>query len=160
MRQKQVLVITIFLLVFGLIGVQAQTSVNATGGTVLSDGGSVSYSVGQVVNTTNKGTGGSVSQGVQHPFDISVVASIDEARGVFLSAFPNSATDFLTLRIEEFDALNVSYFLYDKQGKLLQKGKMTSSQTTISMSSFNPDTYFVKVNQGNKELKMFKVIKK
>ena len=160
MRQKQVLVITIFLLVFGLIGVQAQTSVNATGGTVLSDGGSVSYSVGQVVNTTNKGTGGSVSQGVQHPFDISVVASIDEARGVFLSAFPNPATDFLTLRIEEFDALNVSYFLYDKQGKLLQKGKMTSSQTTISMSSFNPDTYFVKVNQGNKELKMFNVIKK
>ena len=45
-------------------------------------------------------------------------------------------------------------------GKLLQSEKITGNQTSIVMSNLVPATYFVKVIQGNKEVKTFKIIKK
>jgi hypothetical protein len=39
------------------------------GGEATGSGGSVSYSVGQVVYTTNTGINGSVAQGVQQPYE-------------------------------------------------------------------------------------------
>ena len=161
MRQKRLKLSTVLLLGLGLTGLQAQESVNATGGNALGDGGSVSYSVGQVVYTTNTGTNGSVAQGVQQPYEISVVTAIEDAKGINLSvsAYPNPTTDYLTLSIGEFDISNVSYQLYDMNGKLLQNEKITGNQTSIVMSNLVPATYFVKVIQGSKEVKTFKIIK-
>lgn len=45
------------------------------------------------------------------------------------------------------------------QGKLLQSEKITGKQTSIVMSNLVPATYFVKVTEGNKEVKTFKIIK-
>lgn len=161
MRHKQLKLSAVLLLGLGLTGLQAQTSINATGGNASGSGGSVSYSVGQVVYTTHTGTSGSVAQGVQQPYEISVVTGIEEAKGISLSvtAYPNPTTDYLTLSIGEFDISNLSYQLYDMQGKLLQNEKLTGTETQINMSNYVPSTYFVKVIQGNKELKTFKIIK-
>ena len=161
MRHKRLQFSAVLLLGLGLTGVQAQTSVNATGGNASGSGGLASYSVGQVVYTTNTGTNGSVAQGVQQPFEISVVTGIEEAKDINLSvsAYPNPTTDYLTLSIGEFDISNLSYQLYDMQGKLLQSGKITGNQTSIVMSNLVPATYFVKVTEGNKEVKTFKIIK-
>lgn len=146
---------------FGLTGLQAQESVNATGGNASGGGGSVSYSVGQAVYTTNTATSGSLSEGVQQPYEISVVTFVEEAKGINLSvsAYPNPTNDYLTLSIGEFDISNLSYQLYDMNGKLLQNEKITGNQTSIVMSNLVPATYFVKVIQGNKEVKTFKIIK-
>ncbi|MEJ5266144.1 MAG: hypothetical protein WHT29_12590, partial [Bacteroidales bacterium] len=102
MRHKKLKLSAIILLGLGLTGLQAQESVNATGGNAFGSGGSVSYSVGQVVYTTNSGTNGSVAQGVQQPYEISVVTGLEEAKGINLSvsAYPNPTTDYLTLRID------------------------------------------------------------
>jgi opacity protein-like surface antigen len=169
MRHKQkelkVLVMaTLFTLTFSLSTATAQESVNATGGDASGSGGSASYSVGQVVYTTNTGTNGSVAQGVQQPYEISVVTGIEEAKGINLSvsAYPNPTTDKLTLSIDastELSKQSMSYQLFDMNGKLLQNGKITGNQTSIVMGNLVPATYFVKVIQGNKELKTFKIIK-
>ena len=161
MRHKLLKLSTVLLLGLGLTGVQAQTSVNATGGDASGGGGSVSYSVGQVVYTTHTGTSGSVAEGVQQPYEISVVTGLEEAQSINLSvtAYPNPTTDYLTLRIDEFEISNLSFQLYDMNGKLLQNEKITGNQTSIVMSNLLPATYFVKVIQGNKEVKTFKIIK-
>ncbi|MGC8754863.1 MAG: hypothetical protein ACP5QJ_07625, partial [Thermosulfidibacteraceae bacterium] len=78
MRHKKLKLSAVLLLGLGLTGLQAQESVNATGGNASGNGGTVAYSVGQVVYTTNTGTNGSVAQGVQQPFEISVVSGIEE----------------------------------------------------------------------------------
>ena len=44
-------------------------------------------------------------------------------------------------------------------GKLLQNEKITGNQTSIAMGNLVPANYFVKVIQGNKEVKTFKIIK-
>lgn len=161
MRHKRLKLSAVLLLGLGLTGLQAQTSVNATDGDVSGSGGSVSYSVGQVVYTTHTGTSGSVAEGVQQPYEISVVTGLEEAQSINLSvtAYPNPTTDYLTLRIDEFEISNLSFQLYDMNGKLLQNEKISGNQTSIVMSNLVPSSYFVKVIQGNKEVKTFKIIK-
>ena len=161
MRHKRLKLSAVLLLGLGLTGLQAQTSVNATDGDVSGSGGSVSYSVGQVVYTTNTGASGSVAQCVQQPFEISIVTGIEEAKGINLSvsAYPNPTTDYLTLSISEFEISNLTYQLYDISGKLLQSEKITGNQTNIVMSNLVPANYFVKVIAGNQLIKDFKIIK-
>lgn len=164
MRHKKLKLSAIILLGLGLTGLQAQESVNATGGDASGSGGSASYSVGQVVYTTNTGTSGSVAQGVQQPYEISVVTGLEEAKGINLSvsAYPNPTTDYLILSIDASTTLSIqsmSYQLYDMNGKLLQSEKITGNQTSIGMSNLVPANYFVKVIQANKEVKTFKIIK-
>jgi len=161
MKKKQLKLSALLLLGLGLTGLQAQESINATGGNASGSVGSASYSVGQIVYTTNTGTNGSVAQGVQQPYEISVVTAIEEAKDITLSvsAYPNPTSDYLTLHIEEIDILNLSYQLFDMNGKLLQNEKITGDQTNIVMSNLEPATYIMKVIQGNKEVKTFKIIK-
>ncbi|NLJ82107.1 MAG: T9SS type A sorting domain-containing protein [Bacteroidales bacterium] len=161
-RKQRMLIIAI-LCVFGFA--KAQESVTTTGGNASGSGGSASYSVGQVFYTIATGTNGSVVQGVQQPYEISEVTGIEEAKGINLSisVYPNPTTDCLTLELDASTTLStqsMSYQLYDINGKLLQSEKITGSQTNIVMSEFAVATYFVKVVQGNKEIKTFKIIKK
>jgi len=106
-----------------------------------------------------------VAQGVQQPFEISVVTGILEAKGISLtvSAYPNPTKDFLLLEVDaastSLSIESLSYQLYDIQGRVLENKRMTANPTSIPMSQVLPATYFVKVTQGNKELKTFKIIK-
>jgi hypothetical protein len=161
MLNKQLILSAILLSGLGLTGLQAQESVSATGGNATGSGGTASYSVGQVAYQTHTGTSGSVAEGVQQPYEISVVTAIEETQGINLSvmAYPNPATDYIKLRIDEFDIANLFYHVYDMNGKLLQNEKITGCQTSIVMSHLVPATYLVKVMQGKREVKTFKIIK-
>ena len=161
MRSKQLKISAIFLLGLGLTGLQAQESVNTAGGNASGSGGSASYSVGQVAYQTNTGTNGFVAEGVQQPYEISVVSAINETIGINLSvsAYPNPTTENLILIIDEFALSNVSYQLYDINGKVLHNKRITSDKTSIAMGNLMSATYFVKITQDNKEVKTFKIIK-
>lgn len=139
----------------------AQESLNTTGDNTSGSGGSASYSIGQVVYTTNTGTSGSVAHGVQQPFEILVVTGIEETKGrnFTVSAYPNPTSGYLTLSISEIDISNLSYQLFDMQGRLLHRAKITGNQTSIVMSDFEPAVYFVIVSQGNKDIKTFRIVK-
>ena len=164
MKHKRLILSAIFLLALGLTGLQAQNAVPATGGNASGSGGTVSYSVGQVVYTTNTGTNGSVAQGVQQPYEISVVTAIEEAKGIDLmvSAYPNPTTEYVKLKVDASTSLSIqsmSYQLFDINGKLLQNKALEGTETSIVMSNLVPATYFLKVIKDNKEVKIFKIIK-
>lgn len=149
------------MLVLGLTELQAQESPTATGGKASGSGGSVSYSVGLVLYQTPTGAISSITQGVQQPFEISVLTGIEDAIGINLMilAYPNPTTDILTLKVENFDLSNLHFQLFDMTGKLLQNEKFASTMTTIAMSNLIPATYFVKVIRGREEVKTFKIVK-
>lgn len=147
---------------FCLSSVIAQESLNAAGGNASGSGGSASYSVGQVFYQTYSGTNGSVAEGVQQAFEISIISAIEEAQDINLriSVYPNPASDYLELKVESEKLKDINYQLYDTNGKLLQSEKITENQTSIAMFNFVPATYFLKVTQGKKEVKTFKVVKR
>jgi hypothetical protein len=104
--QKKTIQSALLLLMFAYIAdIKAQETIPATGGKGTGIGGTTSYSVGQIVYTTNISvSNGSVTQGVQHPYEISVVTATEQAKGINLScsAYLNPTTDLLTLKVENF----------------------------------------------------------
>lgn len=116
----------IFLLAAGLLWAglaKAQESTNASGGDATGSGGTVAYSVGEIVYTTNAGSLGSAAQGVQHAYEIFTMGIEETALHISLTAFPNPTTDNLTLQISEYNSEKLAYKLYDLHGKMLKRGK-------------------------------------
>ncbi|MES2394717.1 MAG: T9SS type A sorting domain-containing protein [Bacteroidota bacterium] len=161
MQHKKTILSVILFLAIGLSGGYAQKTILASGGNTSGTDGSVSYSVGQVVYTTVGGTNGSVAQGVQQPYEISVVSGIAEAIAVSLlcSAYPNPTIDHVKLKIDDYKIEDLNYQLYDISAKLIESKKVSAAETIISMGNLVPATYFIKVMQNNKEVKIFKIIK-
>lgn len=161
MKQIKILLVAMLLLVLGPIGLQAQEAILATGGDATASGGSVSYSVGQIIYTTNSDVNGSVAQGVQQPFEISEVSGLEDANGIRLkcTAYPNPTMDHLTIRIDNYNITGLSYQIYDLQANLLEDKKLSGSETLISMEKLAPAIYFLKITDNQKEVKIFKIIK-
>ncbi len=152
----------VFLLCFGLSNLQAQLTIPSTGGEASGGGGSASYTVGQIVYTTNSGTNGdSVAQGVQQPCEISIILEIPEAKDINLSvsAYPNPTTNFITVRVENYETTNLQYMIFDLNGKLLQRIEATGTETKIETNNLVPANYFVIVLDNDKKIKVFKIIK-
>lgn len=161
MQQKH-LKISAFLLLLAGLGIHAQELPLTAGGESTGSGGTVSYSIGQVFYETKNGSNGSVTDGVQQAYEISIVTALEEAKSVNIkvNAFPNPTLNDLTLTVENLNLSTLSFQLYDIQGKLLQKEKITGTTTSVSMAAFLPASYLLKIMQGNKEVKTFKIIKK
>jgi hypothetical protein len=139
----------------------AQEVISASGGEAKGAGGSVSYSAGQLFYMTHSGAEGIVSEGVQQPYEISVVTSVKEAEGIDLavSAFPNPVTDHLILRIEQYNFENLQYRLFDVTGRMIKTGIVTSHETIIDMSSIARGTFLLRVLDKESEIKTFRIIK-
>lgn len=60
----------LLLLVLGLTGLQAQESINSAGGNASGSGGTFSYSFGQFAYKSFFEGNSSVTQGIQHPFEV------------------------------------------------------------------------------------------
>jgi hypothetical protein len=159
--EKSILVFMLLATIHSFSTIMAQEVVPAAGGQASGDGGTVSYSIGQLTYQLHSSSGGSVAEGVQLPYEISVVTSSEDAREIKLtvSAFPNPTTDYLTLQVDAFNLSDVSYHLYDMQGKLLQSENISDIQTNVSMRNLVPAVYFIKVMQHSREIKTFKIVK-
>jgi len=163
MKNKKTKLTALLLLGIGFNQMYAQQATTASGGDASGSGGSVAYSVGQIVYTTNTKTTGSVTQGVQQPYEISITTGLLETGvNLNLTAYPNPTTSYLMLQIDASAALSnqsMSYQLYDISGKLLESNTIVASSTTIKMEQIPTGTYLLKVTQNNKEVKTFKIIK-
>jgi opacity protein-like surface antigen len=158
LKQKKVK-LSVLLIGLGLTA-QAQQATTATGGNTSGSGGTVAYSVGQIIYTTNTGTTGSVAQGVQQPYEISIVLGVaDNSIKLELTAYPNPTTNYLTLSVGNAELSTLNFQLYDISGKLIESRKIISCIETVAMENLPTATYFLKVTNNNNEVKTFKIIK-
>jgi hypothetical protein len=148
-----------FLLSFSLTAQTSHQVLSATGGDATGTGGSVAYSVGQIVYSTSTGSTGSIAQGVEQAYEISSVGIKETALNISLSIFPNPTSDFLTLKVLDYNNEALSYNLIDDQGKLVLNEQITTQDTQIAMSALARGAYFINVLQANKKIQTFKIIK-
>lgn len=138
----------------------AQEATTSAGGDAGSSTGTVSYSIGQITYETYSGINGSVAQGVQQPYEIMAVVGIEMKEiQLELSAYPNPATHYLTLKVENYTTTNLTFQLIDMEGKLILSDAVTSELTQIPMSQLPIASYFLSVNSGEQLIKNFKIIK-
>jgi len=145
----------------GLMQATAQETILASGGDATGSGGSASYSIGQVFYTAHQHPEGTITEGVQQPYEISVVIGLDEADNMALdySAYPNPVTGFLILKVEQSGNRNLLYQLIDNNGRLLKSERITSDEYTILMEQYVAGTYYLNVLLDGKWMKTFKIIK-
>jgi hypothetical protein len=161
MKNKKTKMAALLLLGFALTTVQAQQAFVASGGNASGSGGTVAYSVGQIVYTLNSGANGSAAQGVQQAFEISVTLGLEEAKNISLNlmAYPNPTSNLVTLNVADYELSNLSFELFDLNGRSIERKKITNTTETIRLENLPSATYFLKVTNSNKELKTFKIIK-
>ena len=140
----------------------SQQNVVVAGGKAEGSGGTSSYSIGQIVYTSLSGTDQYAVQGIQQPYEITTLGN-EEFTGINLAmtAYPNPTVDVLNLVVTTDKWDNLSYNLFDINGKTVSKNSpITVSETTVPMQGLNQGIYFLAVNSSNKTIKTFKIIKK
>jgi hypothetical protein len=154
--------IFILLLAFSMLSSLAQEAVIPAGGDETGSGGSVAYSVGQILNTSCIGTSAGIIHGVQQPYEISVITGLDVFKeiGLNLSTYPNPVSDILILKVESLLWKDLDFQMYNIEGKMIMLGKLLDEETNIHMSNLAPGAYFLRVNMQGDAVKTFKIVKK
>ena len=139
----------------------AQNAAVATGGIATGSGGSFSYSVGQIADKFATSANGSLSEGLQQPFEILTLGT-DNYPNIILemSVYPNPTKSNVTLKIADLDSENLGYQIFDVAGKQISEAKISNIETQISLENLNASIYFLNINDNKKTIKTFKIIKK
>jgi hypothetical protein len=162
-KNKKLKLVAVFLVGLGLTGLDAQEALLSAGGNALGhSGGSASYSVGQVAYTAIVGANGSLSGGVQHAYEISVMPGSTNPSHVNIacSVYPNPFTDNLTLKVTNCDSEGLSYLLANSIGQQVEEGGITANQTDIAMGRLSPAIYILTIMLRGQEIKTIKVVKR
>jgi hypothetical protein len=149
-----------FVMGTSLTSIRAQEATVASGGTASNTSGTINYSVGQIVYTTNSGSTGSVSQGIQQPYEIFTLGT-DDFPNISLKMFvyPNPTTALVNLQIQGLTDNTLEYQLFDIMGKEISNQKISQSETQIPLENLPSATYLLNVSDQNKIIKSFKIIK-
>jgi hypothetical protein len=150
---KYILFSSAFFFVFSE-GIAQNASVSA-GSDASGTGGTVAYSLGQVVYSAVE----NCNQGVQQPYEFYLLGN-PTIPGISMhcEVYPNPTLDVVQLKIETLQK-GMHYMLFDASSKLLEEKNIASETTTISLASFAASSFFLRVNKDGKELQSFKILK-
>jgi hypothetical protein len=138
----------------------AQQGTMAAGGEAGGTGGSLSLSAGQVAWTTAGGSGGTLQQGVQQAYQVIPTALQTGTDGqLLLTAFPNPASDQLTIHANTVLSPLAEATLLNAEGRLVRKLVLKGSDTLLDMGGLATGTYHLEVRDGERPLGRFNVIK-
>jgi hypothetical protein len=149
---------TTVMIFFLSASVMAQERTTTSGNEATGAGGTVSYSVGLIDYTSNSGSGGSVSEGVQQPYKISGVGIEEWDMSIDLSIFPNPATEYITVVLPE-QMEGLSFNLTDDKGRIVVNGELNTLENSISVSELTPATYYFNVQRSGKNIRTYKITK-
>ncbi len=139
---------------------QAQESVNSIGGVDLGTGGTVSFSVGQMVYTTDSKGAGAVVQGIQRPYRITTTDIKKLDNTLSFKAYPNPSSEDLFLEMNEFRNEKLNYQLFDMQGKLIMTNPIEIPKTQINMRDLAVGSYVIHIyDSKNQAIQTIQIIK-
>ena len=153
--------IFLFATLFTAFAASAQEVVSSQGETYSNANGSIDFTVGEVIiNTGSNGTN-DLTQGF-HQTNWNFLGVEDYAPDHQVIIFPNPTQDVLNIKTSVFE--NVTYTLYDAQGKLVLQNILSAEQTPIQVSQLAPGSYSLTLNQSMREhqdipMKTFKLVK-
>ena len=157
MLDPKILIYTVLLLLKSQLLI-AQEATPATGGDAVGPGGSSSYTVGQIVYTTNTGINHSEAQGIQQPYEITTVGI--ELPEITLNPLihPNPTKSILYLNIKN-RSNKLIYEIYNLKGELILHERINTDCTTIDMQNYAESIYILNVMKNKSLIKTFRIVK-
>ena len=160
MNKIKIVVLGCSFIALGSTKMLAQSGSVAAGGRAVGAGGAADYSIGQLDYVKSNGSGGSVSGGIQQPYEIYVITGGGESSTPFdCQLFPNPTASTLQLNVGNADTKNLSYALFDIRGKLIGQWPVANEKTIVQMNSLPSGTYFLRLHNNQQVVKSFKINK-
>lgn len=138
------------------LNVSGQEVVSTQGESYANTNGSISFTIGEVVINTASDGSNDLTQGF-HQTNWNFLGVLDHTPDYEASIFPNPTAESLNIKTTHFE--NVSYSLFDGQGKLVLQNKLTATITSIEVGQLAPGSYTVALSEDATPLKTFKLIK-
>lgn len=117
------------------------------------------WSIGEPAIETYTNTSYTLTQGFhQNTYTVTEIKSLKFSK-IDITAYPNPASDFIT--IETFDDMlqNTIIELTDMQGRIFLEENYTERKKTINLLNFSEGIYFINVKSNGRIIKSFKIIK-
>ena len=141
---------------FASISVSAQEVVSTQGESYSNASAKIDFTIGEVViNTVTDGTK-ELTQGF-HQTNWNFLGVEDFAPDFDITIFPNPTSDVLYIKSSFYQ--DITYSLYDTQGKLVFKNILTETETQIQLNQLAPGAYSLSIHNKREQLKNFKFIK-
>lgn len=141
---------------FASLAVSAQEVVATQGDSYSNASANIDFTIGEVViNTETDGTN-DLTQGF-HQTNWNFVGMEDHSPSYEATIFPNPTSEVLNIKTSTFE--NVTYTVYNAQGKLVMQNILSAEQTPIQVSQLAPGSYSITLNKETQNLKTFKLIK-
>jgi hypothetical protein len=141
---------------FASISVSAQEVVSTQGDSYSNASANIDFTIGEVIIDTGTDGTNDITQGF-HQTNWNFVGLEDFAPDYEATIFPNPTSEVLNIRTSTFE--NVTYTLYDAQGKLVMQDILSAEQTPIQVSQLAPGSYSLTLNNQIQNLKTFKLVK-
>jgi hypothetical protein len=138
------------------LSVTAQEVIATQGDSYSNASGSIDFTLGEVIIATETDGTNDITQGF-HQTNWNFLGVEDFAPSYEAIIFPNPTEDVLNIRTSTFE--NVTYTLYDAQGKLVMQNILSAEQTPIQVSQLAPGSYSLTLNNETQNLKTFKLVK-
>lgn len=161
MKPPNLILATLVYLILYLSLANAQNAVVPNGGNAIGDGGSASYSIGQVAYQSFESSIVNIHQGVQQAFEIFIITSLQERDLVSdWKLYPNPSVGEIYLSYSE-PVYNeeLRYQILDSQGRVIENGLITSNPCHFDTTQYRPGQYTLKVIASNQIIRTFKIIK-
>ena len=159
--KKNILLILAFCGSQILIHAQQQSVIAAAGDHYEKSTCSISWTLGECITGFTSTSDCSVSQGFQLGNLVveELPNSIPGPASFVLEVFPNPATDFITVRLDEFNAELVAT-IYGLTGQQFIKEKLTGLSATIDLSELKPGPYILKIANNDQGIsETYKIVK-
>lgn len=141
---------------FACISVSAQEVVATQGESYFNASTKIDFTIGEVIIDTGTDGTNDLTQGF-HQTNWKFAGMENFAPNFEVTVFPNPTEDVLNIRTSTFE--NVTYTLYDAQGKLVMHNILTAEQTPVKISQLAPGSYSLSLNNETQNLKCYKLIK-
>ena len=131
-----------------------------------SSGGSIAWTMGEVLSETQTSAGNKLTQGFHQSnfcFKTGIVENGNNSFGNEISLFPNPFEENLTIDFSRSDSENFQIEVFDVQGKLLKSNSLVFSngsgkRATLGMTGCSEGIYLLTISSKNKN-ETFKINK-
>jgi len=141
---------------FATLSVSAQEVVSTQGDSYSNASGNIDFTIGELIIDTGTDGTNDITQGF-HQTNWNFVGLDDNDPSYEATIFPNPTSELLNIRTSTFE--NVTYTLYDAQGKLILQDKLSAEQTPIQAGQLAPGNYSITLTNETQNLKTFKLVK-
>lgn len=140
-------------------GIKGQQVISSSGISGSNGSGSLNSTVGELVIDTKTAGSTTLTQGF-HQTKLTITA-VRDLKGLDfnVTVSPNPTNDFVLIKTNSTNLSQLSYFVYDANGKLLSTDVFKNTEISIPFGHLQPATYFIKIIRDKKEVKTLKVVK-